>query len=294
MESGSLTPEATTFSTPVYAGEGVAAHETTGAILADSVTRIGAEAKGSVVASGSHGGIYPAYLVARAKARGAIFNDAAVGRDAAGIAGLAYLDALGLPAVAVSHRSARIGCSRETIEFGILTFANRAALRLGCRPGQSATTCALRMASNSPKHREPTPFREARTLLLAEANRPRVWALDSVSLVSEDDKRDVLVTGSHGALLGDRDETALKKPARAAVYNDAGGGPGERGRTRLRPLDERGIAAATIFAASARIGDGRSTYTTGRISYLNSTAVSMGGYEGMSTKEFVQLMIADR
>jgi len=38
-----------------------------------------------------------------------ILNDAGVGRDRAGIGGLALLDTIGMSAATLSHRSARIG-----------------------------------------------------------------------------------------------------------------------------------------------------------------------------------------
>ena len=63
-------------------------------LIADSITRIGGEAAGAVVVNGSHGGIYAAYLAAKLRVCAAIFNDAGVGRDNAGIAGLGYLAAL--------------------------------------------------------------------------------------------------------------------------------------------------------------------------------------------------------
>jgi hypothetical protein len=77
-------------------------------LIADSITRIGAEAMGAVVVNGSHGGLYAAYLAAKLGVAAAIFNDAGVGRDRAGIAGLDYLAALGIPAAAVGHLTARI------------------------------------------------------------------------------------------------------------------------------------------------------------------------------------------
>ena len=58
-------------------------------IVADSITRVGeTEARGAVVVNASHGGVYAAYLAAKLHAAAAIFNDAGVGRDNAGIAGL--------------------------------------------------------------------------------------------------------------------------------------------------------------------------------------------------------------
>ncbi|MGH7061334.1 MAG: hypothetical protein ACREFH_13165, partial [Stellaceae bacterium] len=79
-------------------------------VTADSITRIGPEeAKGAVVVNASHGGVYAAYLAAKLGAAAAIFNDAGVGRDRAGIGGLDYLEALGMPAATAGHDTARIG-----------------------------------------------------------------------------------------------------------------------------------------------------------------------------------------
>ena len=72
-------------------------------LTADSITRIGAEAAGAVVVNGSHGGVYAAYVAATLAVAAAIFNDAGVGRDGAGIGGLDYLDELDIPAVTVGH-----------------------------------------------------------------------------------------------------------------------------------------------------------------------------------------------
>ena len=60
-------------------------------LIADSITRVGDEAAGAVVVNGSHGGIYAAYVAAKLRVAAAVFNDAGVGRDQAGIAGLDYL-----------------------------------------------------------------------------------------------------------------------------------------------------------------------------------------------------------
>ena len=74
-----------------------------GVVVVDSVTRLAEGARlayregggtpplqvaGRVVVGGSHCGVYAAYLVARAQARAVVLNDAGIGRDAAGVAGL--------------------------------------------------------------------------------------------------------------------------------------------------------------------------------------------------------------
>ena len=72
-----------------------------------------------------------------------------------------------------------------------------------------------------------------------------------------------------------------------ALYNDAGIGKDAAGTSRLPALDARGIAAATVSATSARIGDARSTFEDGIISRINGRAAALGLREGISAREFV-------
>jgi hypothetical protein len=106
-------------------------------IVADSITRVGPEADGAVVVNGSHGGVYAAYLAAKLHAIAAIFNDAGVGRDRAGIGGLDYLQELGMPAATVGHQTARIGDGADMLAHGVITYANALAASLGVGAGQS-------------------------------------------------------------------------------------------------------------------------------------------------------------
>jgi len=99
----------------------------------------------------------------------------------------------------------------------------------------------------------------------------------------------VLVTGSHGGLLGGRPDTALKYDALAALFNDAGIGIDEAGVTRLPALEARGIAAGTVAAASARIGDARSTYEDGILSRINPCAAALGITPGITARQFVAI-----
>lgn len=104
-------------------------------ILLDSIAAVGADARGAVVVSGSHGGSSAALYAIAARPLVTAFNDAGGGRDEAGIAGLAMMQAKGLAAVAVAHTSARIGEARSTFDDGIVSHANAAAAALGARPG---------------------------------------------------------------------------------------------------------------------------------------------------------------
>jgi hypothetical protein len=254
-------------------------------VIADSITRIGPDAAGAVVVNASHGGIYAAYLAAKLRAVAAIFNDAGVGRDHAGIAGLAYLQEFGIAAATVGHETARIGDGADMMVSGVITHANAAAASLGVSLGQPCRDAAGTMQLAQPAYRAPPEALEAAFLLIAEA--PQVWALDSASLVLPAHKAAIVVTGSHGGLLGGRPETALKYDVLGALYNDAGVGKDAAGVSRLPALDARGIAAATVSAASARIGEARSTYEDGIVSRVNARAATLGLHEGISAHEFV-------
>lgn len=255
-------------------------------VAADSITRVGeAEAAGAVVVNASHGGIYAAYLAAKLGVRAAIFNDAGVGCDDAGVGGLAYLEALGIPAATVGHMTARIGDGADMLARGVITYANALALALGCRPGIACRDAAAALQQAQPAHRAPPPALEGAVLL--ESQTPQVWALDSASLVAPEHRDAIVLTGSHGGLLGGRPETALKYDVRAAFYNDAGIGIDEAGVSRLPALDARGIPAATVSATSARIGDARSTYEDGILSRVNAHAAALGLAPGMAARDAV-------
>jgi hypothetical protein len=258
-------------------------------VIADSITRVAPEAaRGAVVVNASHGGIYAAYLAAKLGAAAAIFNDAAGGRDAAGIGGLDYLQDLGLAAATVGHDTARIGDGADMMARGVITHANGLAAALGCRAGMPCRDAAAALQAAAPARREPPPALEGAFLLIAEP--PQVWALDSASLVLPEHRDAIVVTGSHGGLLGGLPETALKYDVRGALYNDAGIGIDEAGVSRLPALDRRGIPAGTVTAASARIGDARSTYEDGILSRVNATAAARGIRPGMTAREFVAIL----
>jgi len=254
-------------------------------VIADSITRVGPEAAGAVVVNASHGGVYAAYLAVKLHAVAAIFNDAGVWRDRAGIGGLDYLEAFGVAAATVGHDTARIGDGADMMTRGVVSHANAPAVSLGVGPGQSCRDAAVLMQQARSVHAAPPDALEAVFLLVVEP--PQVWALDSASLVLPEHRQSIVITGSHGGLLGGRPETALKYDVLGALYNDAGIGIDAAGTSRLPALDARGIAAATVSAASARIGDARSTYEDGIISRVNARAAALGLREGISAREFV-------
>jgi hypothetical protein len=104
-------------------------------LVVDSITEAVGPGAGCAVVSGSHGGVSAARFAHEAGVALAVFNDAGVGRDAAGIAGLEALQRVGVAACAVRHDSARIGDGRSTWYDGVISHANAAAAALGARAG---------------------------------------------------------------------------------------------------------------------------------------------------------------
>jgi hypothetical protein len=265
-------------------------------VVLDSVTHFEAKHKGAVAFCGSHAGIYATYYAASKGIAAIILNDAGIGRERAGVAGLSLLEDLGVPGAAISHMSARIGEGKDGVERGVLTTVNGPASALGLEPGQSCREALLLLHKASPKPSpKPDPLEESR-FEVPELGRDgvKVFVIDSMSLVKPDDDGHIIVAASHGGALGGRPEMAIKYPVFACICNDADRGVDNAGITRLPALESRGIAGACVSAFSARIGDGRSTLADGYISAINDTARRHGGLIGQSTREFVSAMVAAR
>ncbi|MFM8769830.1 MAG: hypothetical protein ACKOD9_19425 [Rubrivivax sp.] len=114
-------------------------------LIMGSITQVDAQDEGAWVVSASHGGVSSGEFALEVPLQGAFFNDAGVGKDEAGIAALAMLQARGVAAATVSHLSARIGDCQDTWEHGVVSHANARALEWGILPGQSLRECLLRV-----------------------------------------------------------------------------------------------------------------------------------------------------
>lgn len=256
--------------------------------LSNSATVFSTDPAGKVAVTGSHGGVYPAYLLASLHVRAAFFNDAGVGRENAGVGGLVYLQNLGIPAATVANTSARIGYGEDTLRRGVISHANAVAKALGCVPGMSCEAAATVLFAAPLLSLCPPEAIEARQVITGGSQ--HVVLIDSASLVLPEDAASIVITGSHGGLLGGNKAAALKYDAYAAFYNDAGFGLENAGVTRLPALDERRIAGVTVASSSARIGNAASSYEDGIISAVNATAERYGAKIGMTAKALVDLI----
>jgi hypothetical protein len=102
----------------------------------DSITELSRADEGCVAISGSHGGLSSARYALESRPLLSVFNDAGIGKEAAGIAGLALLERHALAACTVAHTSACIGQAQSTFESGVVSHANQQAIDMGVLPGQ--------------------------------------------------------------------------------------------------------------------------------------------------------------
>lgn len=257
----------------------------------DTATKLDERHRGAVVVCGSHGGVYPGYLAAKAGVRAILLNDAGGGLGEAGVGCIAYCQALGMAAATIAHDSARIGDGADMQARGRISHLNQIAGNLGCAPGQSAAEALAQLVRAPLWHGTPPAYREGREVI-DEPGRRRVVCIDSASMVEPADAGQIVVTGSHGGMLASMPALVLQVDAFAALFNDAGIGVDEAGVSRLPALDQRGIAAAAVAATSARIGDGRSTWADGILSRVNRTAAGLGAVPGMRAKDWVERLRA--
>jgi uncharacterized protein YunC (DUF1805 family) len=260
-------------------------------LTVDTATKLDHRHRDAVVVCGSHGGVYPGYLAARAGLRAVLLNDAGVGLDRAGIGCLACCQALGMACATVGHVSARIGDAADMRARGLISHANAAAKELGVDAGMTVGEALEKLQSSPAWHGEPGSYREGRQEVSAEPGRLRVICMDSVSMVEPADAGQIVITGSHGGMVASRPDLTLQVEALLALFNDAGIGIDEAGVARLPILDRRGIAAATVDAMTARIGDGVSTWRDGVLSRVNDTARRLGARPGMRAQELVTALL---
>lgn len=240
--------------------------------MLDSITDADASSAGNVVISGSHGGLYPAALASIAQIHAVIFNDAGIGLDDAGIAGVKSLSDCQFAAASASCISCKIGSADDMAANGIISYANSIAADLGIVTGMPVSEAANLMLTTPKPNAMLPPVDEARWEENIDGVNPTLLFVDSASLVGPEDRGRIIITGSHGGLIGGDPTRALKARAKLAVFNDAGIGKEETGIARLAALDQIGIAALTISHATARIGDARSNVESGIVSAINRHA----------------------
>jgi hypothetical protein len=226
-----------------------------------------------VVVNASYSGVLPARFVGRFAPRAAIGVDCAIGKDGAGIAGLWYFEALGLPAAAADVDTVELGVGIDMYETGQVSVVNASAASCGVERGMPVRDAALLLLERDP---EPLAAEEVTNrTVMAERGGRRIVCTDSIAFgLPEDRDANVLCTAGHTG-------------APAAVYlrrfrphgficSDGGKGKNDAGIAALWLVEEDGLAGATVDARTARMGDGLSTYRDGVISACNAPARERG------------------
>lgn len=256
-------------------------------LVFDSATHVEAyvaahPCQGDVVVAASYSGVLCARMVMSAKPSAVIGLDCAIGKDGAGIAGLWYYEALGVPAVAVDTMTAEMGNGPDLYENGVVSRVNDRAQRLGIAPGMQVRDVAEAFKTGTLK---PTHFDPARRLVIeTNAQGRSIVCTDSIAFaLPEDRERNVLCTAGHTG----RSVVDYFRQFRpwAFICSDGGIGKNNSGISALQDVEADGIAGASVDALTARMGDGQSTYFDGVISAMNSIAQAKGVRIGQTARE---------
>jgi hypothetical protein len=261
-------------------------------LVTDSFTYCDARVSGrDVVVAGSFAGCLAFALAFERGARGLVAHAAGVGRDQAGIAGLPEADRRGVPAAAVETMSARIGDGESVWGDGVVAHVNETARGLGAHPGMRAPDAAGRFLAAPEGTATPGAVDTTRRVVW-RAPGGRVVLMGSSSFAGAENRGDVICVGSHAGRVNAL--PLLRNPVRAVIAHDAGFARDGSGVGGLPLLDEHGIPAASVAAASARIGDPESAWETGVISAMNTLAGRAGVKVGMRAREAAVLLLDAR
>jgi hypothetical protein len=231
-------------------------------------------------------------MIARSKPRAAIGLDCAIGKDGAGVAGLWFYEALGIPAAAADVMTAEMGNGRDLFEAGVVSRVNELAEGLGVRPGMRVAEAAGLLLEKSGDSGDRLADKERREVVYKNAAGRSIVCTDSIAFARPEDRgRNVLCTAGHTgrSVVGYITDAAPW----GFICSDGGTGKNRSGVTALEPAADAGIPGASVDALTARMGDGHSTYFDGVISALNRLAAAKGVQPGMRATEAARLL-ADR
>ena len=181
-----------------------------------------------------------------------------------------------------------LGNGRDLWEFGVVSRTNALAAALGVHPGMTVVDSAKVLARAPAVLPDPDP--ENREVVFQGPNGHCVIATNSIAeALPEDYETNVLCTAGHtgrsviGYITGFRPY--------GFICSDGSVGKNDSGLAALSPANDAGIPGASVSAASARMGDGHSTYEDGVISAMNELAAAAGVRLGMSAREAAKLLV---
>ena len=244
-----------------------------------------------VVVNASYCGVLPARFVGEHAPRGAIGVDCGIGPEGAGIAGLWYLEALGIPAATAAIATVTLGDGVDMYETASVSYVNAVAARVGVAPGMPVAEAARLLLERDPDEAGPSDVTNREVVHTAPSGRAIVCT-DSIAFgLPEDRGRNVLCTAGHTG------RSAVPYLRRVApwgfICSDGGRGKDDSGVAALAIVEADGLAGATVDARRARMGDGHSTYEDGVISARNALAARRGVNVGQPAREAALALLGD-
>jgi uncharacterized protein YunC (DUF1805 family) len=243
-----------------------------------------------VVVPSSYMGVLPARLMAPHEPRAVIGHDGSIGKDGAGIAGLWYLEALGIPAAAADGMSAELGNGLDLYETGIISRVNILAERCGVIEGMPVREAADRLLYNDPG--DVTAGTKIRREVAATSESGRhIVVTDSIVFALPEDSNNVLVTAGHTGRSGAT--FLLEVSPHGFICSDGGMSKNNAGIAGLEITEEEGLAGACCDAWSAPVGDAFKAFEEGTISACNGPARDRGVEVGMTVRDAAFALLRD-
>jgi uncharacterized protein YunC (DUF1805 family) len=259
-------------------------------IAIDSAYHVDARNTGrDVVVSASYSGVLPARFVADRAPRAAIGLDCGIGPEGAGIAGLWFYEALGIPAATADVATVLLGDGVDVYRNGTVSRVNAVAEACGVAPGMTVRDAAVLLLRTDPVSRAPDEITN-RTVMEEGPGGRAVVCADSIAFGTAADRdTNVLVTAGHTG----RSAVPYLRSIRpwGFICSDGGRGRDDSGMAGLAVVEADGLAGATVDAHTARMGDGLSSYHDGVISAANAVALACGVEPGMPAREAAHLLL---
>ena len=244
-----------------------------------------------VVVPSSYLGVLPARLMAPHRPRAVIGHDGCIGKDGAGIAGLWYLEAIGIPAAAADGMTAELGNGIDLYETGVISRVNILAERAGVTEGMTVAEAAEVLITNDPGDVSAGTKIRRESMATSDTGR-EIIVTDSIVFALPEDTNNVLVTAGHTGRSGAK--FLLEVSPHGFICSDGGMSKNKAGIAGLETTEEYGLAGACCDAWSAPVGDAFKAYLEGTISACNQPARDRGVEIGMSVKDAAFALLQER
>lgn len=188
----------------------------------------------------------PARFLGQRAPRGAIGVDCAIGPEGAAIAGLWFLEALGIPAAVAGVATVELGNGADLYQSGAVSRLNAIAEQCGVREGMAVSEAARRMLLEEPAPRPPEEV-DNREVMASGPSGRSVVCIDSIALGrAEDRDTNVLVAAGHSG----RSAVEYLRRVRpwGFVGSDGVGGKDGAGMAGIYAVEADSIGCATVDA----------------------------------------------